>query len=73
MVLDEFVHLLKHRYITREETQDFLAARPESLNVVLTGRGAPAWLVELADLVTDMRNIKHPARRGVTARKGIEY
>jgi cob(I)alamin adenosyltransferase len=73
VVLDEFNHLLSHRLISKAEAVEFITKRPESLDLVLTGRGAPAWLMEMADQVTDMRDVKHHARRGVKARKGIEY
>ena len=45
---------------------------PEDTELVLTGRGAPDWLIERADLVTDMKEVKHYYTKGVEARKGIE-
>lgn len=73
VVLDEFNHLLTTGLVTRKEALDFIMQRPETLDLVLTGRGAPKWLVDLADQVTDMRDVKHPAAKGARARKGIEY
>jgi cob(I)alamin adenosyltransferase len=72
-VLDEFNYLLSARLLTAGETKEFVKGKPESLDLVLTGRGAPAWLLELAEHITEMKDIKHPASRGVKARKGIEY
>jgi len=73
VVLDEFVHLLNQKLITRTEAVEFLSGRPPSLEMVLTGRGAPRWLMGMADLVTEMKDVKHPARGGAKARRGIEY
>lgn len=73
LVMDEFNIVLSYNLITMDETMDFLGARPEGLEMIVTGRGAPEWLVEMADLVTEMREIKHPARKNVKARQGIEY
>ena len=50
-----------------------LAKKLEHIEVVLTGRNAPQALIELADLVTEMREIKHPFHKGINSRAGIEY
>jgi cob(I)alamin adenosyltransferase len=50
-----------------------LRGRPEHVNVVLTGRQAPPAIVELADTVTEMREVKHAYQRGIRAKKGIDY
>ena len=47
--------------------------KPKGLHVLVTGRNAPAALVDIADLVTDMREMKHPFKSGVTAQKGVEF
>lgn len=73
VVLDEFTYLLKYGMIDVEPVLDALAKRPERLHVAVTGRGAPAELVAAADLVTEMKEIKHPLKAGVKAQKGIEY
>jgi cob(I)alamin adenosyltransferase len=52
---------------------DLLDSRPPQVELVLTGRGAPAALIARADLVTEMLQIKHPFTEGVEARKGIEF
>ena len=55
------------------EAKKILNAKPDGLELVLTGRGAPEDLMELADYVTEIRMIKHPFQKGVKARKGIEF
>jgi cob(I)alamin adenosyltransferase len=50
-----------------------LRDRPETTNVILTGRDAPQEIVDVADTVTEMRKVKHPFDRGVQARRGIDY
>ena len=55
------------------DVQDLIDLRPAGVHLVMTGRGAPAWAVERADLVTEMRCIKHPGDRGAEARPGIEF
>ena len=56
-----------------QEVLDVLRARPENLHVIITGRDAPPELIEFADLVTEMREIKHPYQTGVRAQPGIEF
>lgn len=73
VVLDEVNVALRHGLIDLDEFLETLAARSETVEVVCTGRGAPPDLVEVADLVTDMRQLKHPFEDGVLARFGIEY
>lgn len=73
VILDEFNHLLRPGILDEQEAGQFIADRPETVEMVITGRGAPKWLVGMADLVTEMVEIKHPARSGLRARKGIEY
>ena len=52
---------------------DVIAARPPHMNVVLTGRDAPAELIDLADTVTEMVKVKHPYDRGIKARRGLDF
>ncbi|MBI4462958.1 MAG: cob(I)yrinic acid a,c-diamide adenosyltransferase, partial [Acidobacteria bacterium] len=52
---------------------DALKQKPEMLHVVLTGRNARPDILELADLVTEMREVKHPYQKGIEAQRGIEY
>lgn len=73
LVMDEVNVALSEGLLAREEMLGFLDDRPAGLTVVLTGRGAPPWLREAADLVSDIRDEKHPFDKGVPAQKGIEY
>ena len=73
VVLDEINIVLEYGFVTCEEMLDVLRNRPDHTEVVLTGRYAPNRLIEAADLVTEMKEIKHPANGGVQARKGIEF
>jgi cob(I)alamin adenosyltransferase len=72
VVLDEINVALWFGLLSVGEVLSFLDERPESVEVVLTGRRAPAELLERADLVTEMLEVKHYYRRGVQARDGIE-
>jgi len=74
VLLDEINIALRYGYVEIADVCGFLAsARPEDTHVVLTGRNAPADLVEHADLVTEMNLIKHPFRSGIKAQAGIEF
>jgi cob(I)alamin adenosyltransferase len=74
VILDELNVVLKYEYLPLEEVLDVLGKRPPMLHVVLTGRHAPEALIEAADLVTEMRLVKHPYReQGVKAQKGVEF
>jgi cob(I)alamin adenosyltransferase len=73
VVLDEVCIALHYQLFSLDELVEVLNGRPPAIEIVLTGRKAPPELVNIADLVTDMREIKHYYARGVNARKGIEY
>ncbi len=74
VVLDEVNVALKLGYLTLEQVLQGLALRPPLTHVALTGRGAPAPLLERADLVTEMKLVRHPFReQGVKAQRGIEF
>lgn len=72
VVLDEIMYPLRYGWIPLEEVLACLRERPAHVHVVLTGRGAPAELIELADTVTEMALVKHHYRAGVPAQRGIE-
>ena len=71
-ILDELSVALFFGLIERKTVENFLDEVPQETEVVITGRNAPDWLVERADLVTDMREVKHYYANGVAARRGIE-
>lgn len=73
LILDEINLAVSIGLIKLDDVLEILDNIPEPTTIVLTGRNAPKELIERADLVTEMREIKHPWRRGVQARRGIEY
>jgi cob(I)alamin adenosyltransferase len=74
VVLDELNVVLKYEYLPLDEVLEVLTQRPPTLHVVVTGRHAPERLIEAADLVTEMRLIKHPFReQQVKAQRGVEF
>jgi cob(I)alamin adenosyltransferase len=73
VVLDEITYPMNWGWIGRAEVAEAIRDRPAAVNVVATGRDAPAELVEVADTVTEMRKVRHAYDSGVTARRGIDY
>jgi cob(I)alamin adenosyltransferase len=73
VVADELNIVLRYDYLPLEEVLEALAARDPMKHVVVTGRNAPEALIEAADLVTEMTQVKHPFRSGVKAQAGIEF
>jgi len=73
VILDEINLTLSFNLLPQEEVFQVLRDRPRGVEVVLTGRQAPPELIELADLVTEMRPVKHYYEAGVKARRGIEW
>jgi cob(I)alamin adenosyltransferase len=73
MILDEINLALTHHLIPLDEALEVLRQRPPWVEVVLTGRQAPPELIALADLVTEMRPVKHYYQAGVKSRRGIEW
>jgi len=73
VVLDEINYVISYKMLDADKVVVALAARPERVHVICTGRNAHPKLVELADLVTEMREIKHPYTKGILAQRGIDY
>ena len=73
VLCDELNIVLRYDYLDVEEVVNTLKARPAMKHVIVTGRNAKDELIEEADLVTEMTQIKHPFRSGVKAQKGIEF
>jgi cob(I)alamin adenosyltransferase len=73
VILDELNVAVDFGLIPLGEALNLIKSKPEHVELVLTGRGAPEEFIELADLVTEMREIKHFYEKGVEARKGIEF
>lgn len=74
-LLDEFTYLMQFGWLDTAEVVAWIAAnKPPMLHLVITGRDAPQPLIDAADLVTEMREVKHPFReQGLKAQKGVEY
>lgn len=73
VILDELSYPLRYGWLSSEEVIDVLENRPKGVHIVITGRDILPEFIEFADLVTEMREIKHPFRRGVKAQRGIEF
>jgi cob(I)alamin adenosyltransferase len=73
VILDEVCIALYYHLFETEELISILLKKPEAMEIILTGRYAPPELFEIADLVTEMKEIKHYYTQGVLARKGIEF
>ncbi|WP_143154597.1 cob(I)yrinic acid a,c-diamide adenosyltransferase [Devosia limi] len=73
VLLDELNIVLRYDYLPLEEVVEFLRNKPVDTHVIVTGRNAKDELIEIADLVTEMTEIKHHFRAGVKAQPGIEF
>ena len=73
VVLDEVNVASAWGLIEADEVIKLVSEKPENMDLILTGRGASTELIEMADLVTECLNIKHPFDRGIMARKGIDW
>jgi cob(I)alamin adenosyltransferase len=73
MILDEVNVALKFGLLDLNEVLDFLSEVPTETHLIFTGRGAHPEIIERADLVTEMKEIKHPYQKGIKAQKGLDY
>ena len=73
VVLDEITYLLNWGWIDAAAAIRAIAERPPDVNVICTGRDAPAALIEIADTVTEMRSVKHAYDAGIRAKRGLDY
>jgi cob(I)alamin adenosyltransferase len=73
IVLDEINYAIGYKMLDPKRVADVLRRKPEMLHVILTGRNAHPVLVELADTVTEMKEVKHAYQRGIIAQRGIEF
>jgi len=73
LILDELTYLITYNMLEEQTVLDVLAQRPASMHIAVTGRGATSGLIAAADLVTEMRDIKHHYDNGIMAQKGIEF
>jgi len=73
IVLDEINYAIGYKMIDPDRVAEVLRNRPEMLHIILTGRNAAPVLVDLADTVTEMREVKHAYQKGILAQRGIEF
>ena len=73
IVLDEINYAIGYKMLDPEKVAETLRRKPEMLHIILTGRNAHPTLVELADTVTEMREVKHAYQKGILAQRGIEF
>ena len=73
VILDELNVAYKLGLVNQEDIESVLKANPPKQHLVITGRDAPDWLIEKADLVTEMKEIKHPYQQGIMAQKGVDW
>ncbi len=73
VVLDELTYTVHHNFLPLSEILSTLKNRPQDLTVVVTGRDAPKEVIEMADLVTEMKKVKHPFDQGIPAKQGVDF
>jgi len=73
VILDEINYVISYKMLDAEKIAEALAKRPARVHVICTGRNAHPKLVEIADLVTEMKEVKHPYTKGILAQRGIDY
>ena len=73
VIFDELLGALHGGFISKEEIMDLIEGKPQSREYIITGRAAPEWLIEKADLVSEVMPVKHYMDAGVIGRKGIEF
>lgn len=73
VILDEIINAIKEKFVKKEDILSLIRLKFRTSEIVFTGRGAPKWLLDEADYVTEMREVRHPFLKGVEARKGIEF
>lgn len=73
VVLDEINVVINLKMISVDKVVKLVKSKPKHVELILTGRNAPAQIIEVADLVTEMKEVKHPYAQGTPSRKGIEY
>ncbi|MBP7461878.1 MAG: cob(I)yrinic acid a,c-diamide adenosyltransferase [Candidatus Delongbacteria bacterium] len=73
VILDELAIALYYKLISLDEVMEMIRHKPEAMELVITGRKMPAELMEQADLITEMKEIRHYYQQGIQARKGIEF
>lgn len=73
VVMDELTYALNYKWLDKDEVLSAIENRPKEQSVIVTGRGARHYLLDIADTVTEMKSLKHAFEAGVSARKGVEW
>ncbi len=73
VILDEINYAISYKMLDADRVVEALRQKPEMVHVILTGRNAHPKIVEIADLVTEMHEVKHPYQKGIEAQRGIDY
>ena len=73
IILDEITYPIKYGWLSVDEVLKVIRQRPKWMHIIVTGRDAHEKLIEAADMVTEMREVKHPFKTGIKAQKGIEF
>ncbi|MHB8124708.1 MAG: cob(I)yrinic acid a,c-diamide adenosyltransferase [Desulfitobacteriaceae bacterium] len=73
LILDEVMGAISNHLIAVQDIVNFIKNKPDTLEVVLTGRHAPQELLDIADYVSEINPVKHPLSKGIAARRGIEF
>lgn len=73
LIMDEIIISIRDKYISESTLLDFIANKPATLELVITGRGATEGLIAVADYVSNVTKVKHPYDKGIMSRKGIEH
>ncbi|WP_029521312.1 cob(I)yrinic acid a,c-diamide adenosyltransferase [Persephonella sp. IF05-L8] len=73
IIMDELCVALNYKLIEKNRVKNFLKEYKKDFHFIITGRYCPDWLTEIADLITEMKEIKHPFHKGIPAQKGLDY
>ena len=73
LIVDEIMAVLSYKYLDEDDVRKIFEANKTDIEIIMTGRNAPKYLIDKADLVTEMKMIKHYYEKGVPAREGIEF
>ena len=73
IILDEILGTINEGFLSEDEVIDCISKKPNNVEIIITGRNASKRIIEKADLVTEMKEIKHYFKKGVEARRGIEF
>jgi cob(I)alamin adenosyltransferase len=73
LILDEINYAINLGLVSVKEVTNLMSIKPKELTLILTGNHAPLEIIDMADLVTEMKEVKHPYKLGIKAKKGIDF